>query len=128
MGEEISRDVSDSINMAEKTDQSGSGKQFSNDDANDKVLSLGTFGFQISGFGFVGPQMAGGPVLEFRPKVGFSFCTDPWRCWSSALHFRESAPRTRRWVFRWRPGFFRSRAAHPAKAHRKDFGNGAGNL
>src|SRR5213593_407305 len=38
-----------------------------------RILNL----FRISGFGFVGPQMAGGPVLEFRPKVGFCFCTDP---------------------------------------------------
>src|SRR5207247_4108892 len=29
------------------------------------------FGFRISGFRFVWPQMAGGPLLEFRLKVEF---------------------------------------------------------
>src|SRR5437867_6751905 len=31
--------------------------------------------FRISGFGFVGPQMLGGPLLEFRPEAGLCFCT-----------------------------------------------------
>src|SRR5437762_11441680 len=36
------------------------------------------FGFRISGFGFVERQMPGRPMLEFRPKVGFCFCRDPY--------------------------------------------------
>src|SRR5213593_3987004 len=53
---------------------------------NFRILNL----FRISGFGIVRPQMAGGPALVFRPKVGFCFCTDTW-------HHRTPGPVKKRW-------------------------------
>src|SRR5881296_2042274 len=54
---------------------------------NFRILNL----FRISGFGFVGPQMAVGPVLEFRPKAGLFFCTDTKRPKTECLEFRLQA-------------------------------------